>query len=150
MCQGQVGSVNGRLAPVPDDRLRYAKTTLETMYGTLRVDWGKDTTAFTLNTEVPPNSSASVRLPGTRVEDVLESEARIEIKPGIRSFRQDGDDVVVEIGSGRYRFAYPISPEGILSDQGGQSEPRPFPITMVMGAILAIFLWGASVVAGKQ
>ncbi len=132
------------IAPVPDDRLRYAKTTLETMYGTLRVDWGKDTTAFTLNTEVPPNSSASVRLPGTRVEDVLESEARIEIKPGIRSFRQDGDDVVVEIGSGRYRFAYSISPEG-LSDQGGQSEPRPLPITIVMGAILALFLWGASI-----
>ena len=138
------------ISPIPDDRLRYAKTRLETMYGTLRVDWGKDVAGFTLNTEVPANSSATVRLPGTRVEDVLESESRLEPKPGIHSFRQEGDDVVVEIGSGRYRFAYSLATESISSEQGGQAEPGRFPFTVVVGALLALFLWGTSVATSKR
>ena len=72
------------------------------MYGRVTSDWEIKNDRFNLTVEIPPNTRATVRLPKAVREQVTEggksfAEGRI---------RQDGNDVSLEIGSGRYVFAY--------------------------------------------
>jgi alpha-L-rhamnosidase len=76
-----------------------------TMYGKLSSAWNVTDDGFHLSIEVPPNTHATVRLPHAQLADVRESGRPLPIEDGIRTARQDGDSVVLEIGSGRYNFA---------------------------------------------
>ena len=58
--------------------------------------------------EVPANTRATVRLPNAQLADVTEGGQPLAGGNGISAKRQDGDTVVVELGSGAYRFAYPM------------------------------------------
>jgi len=77
-----------------------------TPYGRVSSAWKLDGQSFELAVEVPANTTASVRLPGARLADVTESGRAITPGNGIASWRQDGQAVVVEVGSGLYRFGY--------------------------------------------
>jgi alpha-L-rhamnosidase len=61
---------------------------------------------FELSVEVPPNTRATVRLPTAQLASLSESGKPLADGNGITGHRQEGDVVVVEIGSGQYRFAY--------------------------------------------
>jgi alpha-L-rhamnosidase len=56
--------------------------------------------------EIPPNTLATVRLPRAQIASVTEGGQAVAKGNGITDSRQDGDAVVVEVGSGQYRFAY--------------------------------------------
>jgi alpha-L-rhamnosidase len=62
---------------------------------------------FELMVEVPANTRATVRLPKAQLAGVTEGGQPLAGAVGITGPKQDGDAVVVEIGSGAYRFAYP-------------------------------------------
>jgi len=79
-----------------------------TPYGRLSSAWSIDAQAFELTVEVPANTSATIRLPGARLAGVTEGGQALASAPGLTSPRQDGADVVVEAGSGRYRFSYAL------------------------------------------
>lgn len=51
------------IAPKPVGDLNYAKSSYETLYGTIQVDWTRQDGTFTLNVSVPVNTSAVVYLP---------------------------------------------------------------------------------------
>jgi hypothetical protein len=72
--------------------------------------WTLEGGRFALEVEVPPNTTASVRLPATRVAAVTESGRPLAAGDGIAAVRQDGDAVVVDVGSGRYAFASEMTP----------------------------------------
>jgi alpha-L-rhamnosidase len=76
-----------------------------TMYGKLSSAWDVTDDGFHLSVEVPPNTHATVRLPHAHLANVLESGRALSIADGIRAVRQDGDFVVLDIGSGQYTFA---------------------------------------------
>jgi len=80
-----------------------------TLYGRVSSAWKIDGRAFELAVEIPPNTTATVRLPGALRAEVTESGRALAVGDGITSSRQDGADVVVEAGSGLYRFAYTLS-----------------------------------------
>ncbi len=61
---------------------------------------------FDLNVEVPANTRATVRLPKAQLAGVTESGQALANGNGITGSRQDGDFVVVDVGSGAYRFTY--------------------------------------------
>ena len=61
---------------------------------------------FELAVDVPPNTTATVRLPKAQLASVTEGGSPLGDGNGIGGRRQDGDDTVVEVGSGRYRFSY--------------------------------------------
>ena len=63
-------------------------------------------TKFVLVVEVPANTTATIRLPGARLADVTEGGQALTAATGLTAPRQDGPDVVVEAGSGLYRFSY--------------------------------------------
>ena len=61
----------------------------------------------TLRVEVPANTHATVRLPTAQIGTVTEGGQPLTAVKGV-SAKQDGDTVVVDVGSGAYRFAYPM------------------------------------------
>jgi alpha-L-rhamnosidase len=95
--------------PRPGGGLARAAASLETMYGRLASAWTRDSTAFELVATVPPNTRSTVRIPDARLERVTESGRPVAGAAGVRSARQDGADVVVEVGSGTYRFRAPAA-----------------------------------------
>ncbi len=92
------------IAPRPGGGLTSARASLKTGYGLLSSSWRIDGTTFELDVEVPANTSASVTLLGTTPDGVRESGEPLDRMAGVRGIRQVGDDLVLEIGSGRYAF----------------------------------------------
>jgi alpha-L-rhamnosidase len=99
------GYRRARVAPRPGAGLTNARASLETAYGTLSTFWRRDGQRFTLDVIVPANASAQVTLWDTRVDRVREGGVALRVGNGIRAFRQRGNDVVVDVGSGRYNLA---------------------------------------------
>ena len=99
------GYRRSRIAPRPGAGLTSASASLETFYGTLTSAWRLEPEQFMLDLTVPANASAEVTLWDTRIDRVQEGGLPLNAAAGVRAVRQRGNDVVVEVGSGRYRFA---------------------------------------------
>jgi len=84
------------------------KASHETLYGKVASSWTLKDGRFELEVQVPPNTRGTVRLPSARVASVSESGKLLTSGNGTTGHRQDGDVVVVEVGSGQYRFAYAL------------------------------------------
>jgi len=95
--------------PQPGGELTSARAELNTMYGPTVSAWEIDGARFRLDVTIPPNTHATVRLPHATIATVTESDQSIEVADGITRAYEDGEAVVVELGSGRYRFAYEFS-----------------------------------------
>lgn len=98
------------LQPHPGGSLRWAKATYETPYGQAACGWSDQDTREgrfkerVVEVEVPPNTRATVRLAKVKREDIAEGGKSLHTGNGIQAIREDGDDVIVEVGSGRYVF----------------------------------------------
>lgn len=80
-----------------------------TPYGKVTSSWQISGGSFSLAVDIPPNTTATVRLPHVQLADLRESGQPASGANGISSARQDGDSVVLEAGSGTYRFTFPWS-----------------------------------------
>jgi alpha-L-rhamnosidase len=92
--------------PQPGGRLASAEARLETLYGEAASGWTLADGRATVSVTVPPNARGTVRLPAASLAGVTEGGLAVASAPGVRSAAQDGDAVVVEVGSGQYRFVY--------------------------------------------
>jgi alpha-L-rhamnosidase len=92
------------VAPDLGGGLDSARTSIVTQYGTLASAWRSSGHAFALDVTVPPNTWSSVTLRNTTPDRVSESGRALAGDPGVRAVRQQGADVVVDVGSGTYRF----------------------------------------------
>ena len=90
--------------PRPGGGLTNVSAWHETLYGPLASIWTQETGRFELTVTVPPNTRATVWVPSSVVPGVTESGRPLAPGNGIESVRQEGDAVVVEVGSGRYTF----------------------------------------------
>lgn len=95
-----------RVQPQPGGGLTRARAALNTMYGLAVSAWELVDGQFRLDVTVPPNTHATVRLPHATLAQVTESGQAVDAAEGIARVSQEGEVVVVEVGSGRYRFAY--------------------------------------------
>jgi alpha-L-rhamnosidase len=93
--------------PQPGGSLTSARAELMTQYGGAASGWKIEGGQFHLDVRVPPNTYATVRLPGATLAQVTEGARVVASVPGVTSATQDGDAVIVEIGSGDYAFTYP-------------------------------------------
>ncbi|HEX8726161.1 MAG TPA: family 78 glycoside hydrolase catalytic domain, partial [Gemmatimonadaceae bacterium] len=97
------------IAPRAGGGLTSARASIETPYGTLASAWMLGAGgAFTLDVTVPANTWATVTIPGATVDAVRERGRVLAGDDGVRAVRQSGNDVVVEVGSGSYRFTAPV------------------------------------------
>jgi alpha-L-rhamnosidase len=95
------------IQPRPGGGFTDVRASHETPYGKVASAWTLKDGAFDLRVEVPANTRATVRLPNAELASVTEGGQRLAGGNGVSGPRQDGDTVVVEVGSGAYRFAYP-------------------------------------------
>ncbi len=100
-----VGYRRSRIAPRPGAGLTSASASLETGYGTLKSAWRLEGPRFVLDITVPANTSAEVTLWDARLDHVRDGSVALNASEGVRSARQRGNDVMVDVGSGRYSFA---------------------------------------------
>ncbi len=98
------GYKNILIAPHPGGGLTSASTSVESMYGLVASGWTIANGKMTLKIEVPANTTATVRLPGAKLEDVIEGGKPLAGRTDISKARQNGDVVVAEVGSGKYVF----------------------------------------------
>jgi len=97
------------IQPHPGGGLTHASASVDSMYGRVASGWGIAHGKMTVSIEVPPNTTASVRLPNAKLEEVSEGGKPLEGRTDISRTRQMQDAVVLEVGSGKYVFesAYP-------------------------------------------
>ncbi|UPK75518.1 family 78 glycoside hydrolase catalytic domain [Nocardioidaceae bacterium SCSIO 66511] len=106
------------IAPEPGDGIDHADFEHETRYGTVRSAWSTADGPMTLDTTIPANTAAEVRLPAANRWAVTEDGRPIAEVDGVEFVRVDGDDVVLEVGSGTYAFA--VDP--VLGDLGAAAN----------------------------
>jgi alpha-L-rhamnosidase len=95
------------IQPQPGGGFTGVKVSHQTPYGKVASAWEIKQQNFSLAIEIPPNTRATVKLPRAQLGDVVESDQPLTSANGIGSSRQDGEAVVLELGSGVYRFRYP-------------------------------------------
>jgi len=97
------------ISPQPGGTLTYANAYHHSMYGKISSGWKLEGGKLTIEVQIPHNTTATIILPDTSIEEVMESEVKLKKnKTGIYSIVQDGQNVNIEVGSGTYRFSYPV------------------------------------------
>ena len=110
------------------DRISSAKASLPTTHGNISLSWEFSGSSLHINTSLPPNTAATVKLPhsaGRLWAELHEGEsliyrdgdaapevaARLETVEGVHTLdRVDADHLVIQIGGGDYSFAARLGP----------------------------------------
>ena len=96
------------LRPHPGGGLRYAEARLDCLYGQIRSGWRIEPDgSMSVVVQVPCNTTATLRLPNARLQQVRLSGQPLADADGIVDIRQQDDAVVLELLPGMYKFAYP-------------------------------------------
>jgi alpha-L-rhamnosidase len=104
------GFKHSLLAPHPGGGLDQARASHHSAYGEISLAWRLKEGKMKVEVRVPPNTIASLRLPGARKHEIREAEAPLETVEGVSRAR-DGDSAVsLELGSGDYVFRYAFAP----------------------------------------
>lgn len=97
-----------RIGPVPGGGLDHARALLDSPYGRIESAWEIAAEGFSLEVEIPANTTATVVLPDARVDSVTEGGNGLADAEGVQLFGQEESNVTIQLGSGRYRFSYPM------------------------------------------
>jgi alpha-L-rhamnosidase len=102
------GYRRARIAPRPGGGVTGASASLDTDYGRLASAWKIARDSFLLEVTIPANTSAEITLWDTKLDLAREGGLPLDrALPGLRAARQQGNNIVLEMGSGSYRFAVP-------------------------------------------
>jgi alpha-L-rhamnosidase len=99
-----------RLRPQPVPGLEWAKTTFTSPYGLISSGWKIDGQRLVFEFRIPPNTTALVRLPASRIDAIREDGRPIEQAVGVRLVQIEKEAVELEIASGDYQFTLDASP----------------------------------------
>ena len=92
------------IQPHPGGGLTRASASVESMYGPVASGWQIADGKMMLKIEVPANTTATVRVPHAKLEEVREGGKPLEGRSDISRARQAEGAVVLEVGSGKYVF----------------------------------------------
>jgi alpha-L-rhamnosidase len=84
--------------------LAFVRASHRSMYGTITSDWKVDDGAFHWNVDVPPNTTATVYVPGHAGAVVTEGGKPAALAANVKHVRTEPEAVVFAIGSGHYVF----------------------------------------------
>ncbi len=90
--------------PHPGPGLTRARAVYDSIRGRIVSAWRTDGADLALDVTIPANTTATVFLPARAPAAVTEDGIPIARAPGLSSARRSGDQVVVSVGSGSYRF----------------------------------------------
>ena len=95
------------IQPHPGGGLTHAKARHESLYGPVESGWRLAEQKMIVNVEVPPNTTAAIKLPKAKLADIKEGGKSLQSSEAIADIRQEENAVVMRVGSGRYSFEYP-------------------------------------------
>jgi alpha-L-rhamnosidase len=84
--------------------LTHAAASLETYYGKVGSAWKLAGENLEMTITIPANTKAMVHIPTTSASSVKEMDKPISSIPDIKLLKSNNDEVIVELGSGDYRF----------------------------------------------
>ncbi len=90
--------------PQPAGDIIFASYSNETPYGRAAVYWRKDGGTFSLDIDVPVGSTATVYVPATSRQDVVEHGKEIVNNNIIQFDRQDDGYAVFSVNAGKFSF----------------------------------------------
>jgi predicted esterase len=106
---GEAGYKHILIQPKPDSRLKYAKAQLESMHGTIKSQWNIKNGHLVIETMIPANTTATITLPKASINKVLDIASGKNISEIYKNISVEGENVVIEVGSGSYGFEYATS-----------------------------------------
>ena len=106
---GKAGYKHILIQPQPDSRLKYAKASLESVHGPILSEWKIEGGHLFVTAEIPPNTTATIKLPKTSINKVIDLASGKNITEVYKNISRIGQDVVIEVGSGTYSFEYATS-----------------------------------------
>ena len=74
------------------------------MYGPIVCAWQREAGRFTLDVEIPPNTTATVHMPVIEGKTVFEGSKPAVEAEGVKLSHTDAWCAVFEIGAGKYHF----------------------------------------------
>ncbi len=95
-----------RVRPHISKRLRFAQADFLSIYGLCQAGWERLDDGTVLNVTVPPNTTASVRIPAPASE-IREGERLLKEARDLLGIHKGNGRTVVDIGSGEYVFWFP-------------------------------------------
>lgn len=97
-----------RIAPVPGGGLTSARMTYQSIRGPVTSAWRIENGLFTLDVEIPANTTATVCVPTSDPSAVTETGKPLE-EAGIAVESKNATNVICNIGSGKYTFQAPAA-----------------------------------------
>jgi alpha-L-rhamnosidase len=91
------------LAPHPGGGLSHAKAVYKSMFGEIKSDWKLEGNQMVYDITIPANTTATVTLPSASPEKVLLNDSPLK-----NDAQQNDEGVTLKLGSGEYRFSYPM------------------------------------------
>jgi len=93
------------IRPQPVGTITWARAEHESPRGKIAVAWKRDAQSFTLEAEIPVNTTATVYLPAARGAEITESGSPIAGARGVRRLHDEDGAAVFAVESGKYAFA---------------------------------------------
>ncbi len=94
------------IRPLFDARVTRGGGDYDSIIGRISTDWTHDANGgCTLKVTIPPNATAHVHLPARKSSRIFESDCEVSDQMGMHMRHRSETEVVVEVGSGSYRFA---------------------------------------------
>jgi alpha-L-rhamnosidase len=97
------------IRPRPGGGVTWADGHYDSIRGPIASAWKIEKGKFALAVTIPVNTTATVYVPATGIEEVTESGKPASSSPGVRFLRMDVGNAVFEVGSGHYKFAAAMS-----------------------------------------
>jgi alpha-L-rhamnosidase len=93
------------MKPYPVAGLDYVSASYRSVRGEIKSAWKKQNAHFLWDIAIPANTSATVYVPASDKNQVLENGRKAASSDGIKFIRMDGACAVFEVGSGYYSFS---------------------------------------------
>ena len=91
--------------PQPVGDVTWARAAYHSIHGRIASEWRKQAGVFTLDLEIPANTTATIYFPAVQAKTITESGIALKKVKGAKLLRKEGDTVVVRVTSGKYQFA---------------------------------------------
>jgi alpha-L-rhamnosidase len=92
------------MRPEPVGDLRFVKASHRSPYGLIVSDWQKQDGLFRWKVTIPANTTATVYVPATSAESVMEKGKPISQAHGVKLVKMEDGRAVLSVGSGTYSF----------------------------------------------
>jgi alpha-L-rhamnosidase len=99
-----------RIKPYPHHGLTEVNARLQTAYGAVSSHWTVQDNYLILEVEIPVNTSAAIYIPATNGTAITEGNIPLDQVKELTVAGQEGGYVVVQAGSGKYRFVTNLPP----------------------------------------